>query len=457
MISIYINNQLADYFGDITIKKDNPLFSNFDKEPTEHTYTLTLPVTATNAKIFALIQHTLATPKKLSARIEVDGVQVLDGSCNVQSWSESGYSVYFSGIAPYEDANISPIKKMLGDTRLLGEVIEIADQRELTGSLGDVGAYLNYTYLGKTLPAVVSADTYGWRARASNEVGAIFNRSNVTFAIGYILQRIAGVYGIRIDEVALFADLMVMQYGTKHTYDEVFEGGVIEKVVLRESLPKLTPKQFIENVAILVGGKIKVDYLSNKISFTPLDATATPTTQLSADINTINYQDALAINSVKFADIKPFEYKYKNENEDDVEVVEQYSIENSVSFGEDDGEKKDKAYTLPFSMPNSKDNIVITPLVYSEEDERLGNIIIAKYTNEYYLTPSTIDLSGEFGLWQKVTDRHTSIKFSARITPIQLATIDLWKPVFIDNIGNIYIKSISYKSGGESDVEGYLY
>ena len=72
-------------------------------------------MTATNAKIFSLIQHTLATPKKLSAHIEIDGVQVLDGSCNVQSWSESGYSVYFSGIAPYEDVNISPIKKMLGD------------------------------------------------------------------------------------------------------------------------------------------------------------------------------------------------------------------------------------------------------------------------------------------------------------------------------------------------------
>lgn len=454
MIAIYINNKLADYFGDLTIKKDNPLFANFDKEPTEHTYTLTLPVTATNAKIFALIQHTLATPKKLPARIEVDGVQVLDGSCNVQSWSESGYSVYFSGIAPYEDANISPIKKMLGDTRLLGDVIEIADQRELTGSLGDVGAYLNYTYLGKTLPAVVSADTYGWRARTSNEVGAIFNRSNVTFAIGYILQRIAGVYGIRIDEVALFADLMVMQYGTKHTYDEVFEGGVIEKVVLRESLPKLTPKQFIENVAILMGGKMKVDYHNNRISFTLLDATATPTTQLSADINTINYQDALAINSVKFADIKPFEYKYKNENDDEVEIIKQYSIENSISFGE--GDKQSKSYTLPFSLPNINANIVVTPLVYEEDDERLANIIICRYA-DYSLTSADIDLSDDFGLWNKVTDRHTSIKFSARITPIQLTTLDLWKPVFVDNIGNVYIKSISYKSGGESDVEGYLY
>jgi hypothetical protein len=454
MIAIYINNQLADYFGDLTIKKDNPLFSNFDKEPTEHTYTLTLPVTATNAKIFSLIQHTLATPKTLSARIEIDGVQVLDGSCNVQSWSESGYSVYFSGIAPYEDVNISPIKKMLGDTRLLGEVIEIADQRELTGSLGDVGAYLNYTYLGKTLPAVVSADTYGWRARTSNEVGAIFNRSNVTFAIGYILQRIAGVYGIRIDEVALFADLMVMQYGTKHTYDEVFEGGVIEKVALRGSLPKLTPKQFIENVAILMGGKMKVDYYNNRISFTLLNTTATPTTQLSADINTINYQDALAINSVKFADIKPFEYKYKNEDDDEVEIIKQYSIENSISFGE--GDKQSKSYTLPFSLPNINANIVVTPLVYEEDDERLANIILCRYA-DYSLTSADIDLSDDFGLWKKVTNRHTSIKFSARITPIQLATLDLWKPVFVDNIGNIYIKSISYKSGGESDVEGYLY
>lgn len=454
MIAIYINNQLADYFGDLTIKKDNPLFSNFDKEPTEHTYTLTLPVTATNAKIFSLIQHTLATPKKLSARIEIDGVQVLDGSCNVQSWSESGYSVYFSGIAPYEDANISPIKKMLGDTRLLGDIIEIADQRELTGSLGDVGAYLNYTYLGKTLPAVVSADTYGWRARASNEVGAIFNRSNATFAIGYILQRIAGVYGIRIDEVALFSDLMVMQYGTKHTYDEVFEGGVIEKVALRESLPKLTPKQFIENVAILMGGKMKVDYYNNRISFTLLNTTATPTTQLSVDINSINYQDALAINSAKFADIKPFEYKYKNEDDDEVEVIKQYSIENSISFG--DGDKQSKAYTLPFSLPNINANIVVTPLVYEEDDERLANIILCRYA-DYSLTSADIDLSDDFGLWKKVTNRHTSIKFSARITPIQLATLDLWKPVFVDNIGNVYIKSISYKSGGESDVEGYLY
>ena len=453
MIAIYINNQLADYFGDLTIKKDNPLFSNFDKEPTEHTYTLTLPVTPTNAKIFALIQHTLATPKKLPARIEIDGVQVLEGSCNVQSWSENGYSVYFSGIAPYEDANISPIKKMLGDARLLGEVINIADVKELSGYFGDVGAYLNYTYNGKTLPAVVSADTYGWRAKASNEVSAISNRSNATFAIGYILQRIAGVYGIRIDEVALFADLMVMQCGTKTTYDEVFEGSVIEKVVLRDSLPKLTPKQFVENVAILMGGKMKVDYYNNRISFTLLDATATPTTQLSADISTINYEDVLSINAVKFADIKPFEHKYKNENDDEVEVVKQYSIENSVSFGE--GDNQSKAYTLPFSLPNVNANIIVTPLVYEEDDDRLDNIILCRYSS-LSLTPANIDLSDDFVLWKKVTDRHTSIKFSSRITPIQLATLDLWKPVFVDNIGNIYIKSINYKSGGESELEGYL-
>jgi hypothetical protein len=245
-----------------------------------------------------------------------------------------------------------------------------------------------------------------------------------------------------------------MQYGTKHTYDEVFEAGVIEKVVLRESLPKLTPKQFIENVAILMGGKMKVDYYNNRISFTLLNTTATPTTQLSADINTINYQDALAINSVKFADIKPFEYKYKNENDDEVEVIKQYSIENSISFGE--GDKQGKAYTLPFSLPNINANIVVTPLVYEEDDERLANIILCRYA-DYSLTSADIDLSDDFGLWKKVTNRHTSIKFSARITPIQLATLDLWKPVFVDNIGNIYIKSISYKSGGESDVEGYLY
>jgi hypothetical protein len=284
-------------------------------------------------------------------------------------------------------------------------------------------------------------------------VGAISNRSNATFAIGYILQRIASVYGIRIDEVALFADLMVMQYGTKTTYDEVFEGSVIEKVVLRDSLPKLTPKQFVENVAILMGGKMKVDYHNNRISFTLLDATTTPTTQLSADINTINYQDALAINSVKFADIKPFEHKYKNENDDEVEIVKQYSIENSISFGE--GDNQSKAYTLPFSLPNANANIVVTPLVYEEDDERLENIILCRYSS-LSLTPANIDMSDDFVLWKKVTDRHTSIKFSSRITPIQLTTLDLWKPVFVDNIGNIYIKSISYKSGGESDVEGYL-
>ena len=461
MINIYINGMKADFFGSLTIKKDSPLLSSFGIEPTEHTYTLTLPTTATNAKIFSLVQYTLATPQKLPAYIDVDGVRVLNGSCNVQSWSESGYSVYFSGIAPYEDVNTSSIKKMLGDTRKLKEFITIAERAELTGYLGDVGVYYTYTYNGATYPAVVSADTYGWRANNNDAVGVVSNKSNATFAVGYLLQWINSTFGINVQLLPMFADLMVMQYGVKDTYSREFEGQFVEYVRLSSSLPQMTAKQFIENIAVLAGCKMRVDYANNSITFVSLDSLPASSAQLHAKIKNINYNSELPMQMLSFTDIKPFEHKFKNVNDDEMTTTASYSIATKVAFNEEateeqDDKNKNKGYTSLFSIPYVKNGIVVTPLFYDEGDDRLDNIIVVKY-EDYTLKPAKLAIENNFQFFKIVGTHHIGIKFTARLNPVEFTNLDMWKPINIDNVGKAFIKSINFKPDGESDIEAYLY
>lgn len=446
MVTIYINNQRADFFGSLTIKKDNPLLAKFDVEPTEHTYTLTLPTTATNAKIFSLIQHTLATPQKLPARIEVDGVQVLEGSCNVQLWSENGYSVYFSGIAPYEDANISPIKKMLGDTRLLGDILTFEPQLDIPNGVGEYSGYNGN---------VVAGDANTFFLNKDNELVEGVVTSNVCFNAKYLIDNIAEYYGIEIDDIPAFGDLFLCQLGEKDVYPETFEGVVRYKVRLQTSVPKLTPMQLLTNVASACGYKMRVDYKNNRITFASLNYIPHGYTSINSNLASINYNSTPIEGVVKFKEIPPLKYK----NEQGVELQRQYSTDDKVIIGVDGSKKFFDNMLSKMIVPTDTafPNAVIMPVNYDDKDDRFENIALVGYDadNKYIVAPNCE--MGNLELWQAIANRHTSIKLTARINPIQFTTLNMWQPIYVDNIGKVFIKSISFKSDGESDIEGYLY
>ena len=119
MINIYINNERADFFGSLSIKKDNALFTAPNVEPSAHTYTLTFPMTDANVNIFGLAQYTLNKPTEYPARIEVDGVNVFNGSCIITSIKKDSYSVYFTEVIHGGQG----VKAMLTEERTLNEVI----------------------------------------------------------------------------------------------------------------------------------------------------------------------------------------------------------------------------------------------------------------------------------------------------------------------------------------------
>lgn len=450
MVTIYINNQRADFFGSLTIKKDNPLLAKFDIEPTEHTYTLTLPTTATNAKIFSLIQHTLATPQKLQARIEVDGVQVLEGSCNVQSWSDSGYSVYFSGIAPYEDASISPIKKMLGDMRLLGELLE-TDKDWYPN-----GIYIENYHTGVFIrendtPAVVVSSVLQGYVDAEQSAPYIYNTilSNFVFNCNYLCNKIANAYGFKLELSSNLDNVFV------YVNDVARLKFVGEKYYAPEkSLPNLTAKAFLQNIAIACGCRINIDLRENKITFIDLENTEYTASKLQVNSYSLNWAN-------DFANVG--EIKYKDIEEDKVErgqteFVMQYSSKNSTFI--ESVEKK--LHELPFSYPILKDDSIVVPLRRDEKDDKPKDMWLVSYNeNDTYLsTPPqgvSLNLSGKFQLLKNIANRHTALKLTARINPIQFTTLNLWQPIYVDNIGKVFVKSISFKSDGESDIEGYLY
>lgn len=450
MISIYINNQLADYFGDITIKKDNPLFSNFDVEPTEHTYTLTLPTTATNVKIFSLIQYTLATPQKLPARIEIDGVPVLEGSCNVQSWNDSGYSVYFSGIAPYEDVNISPIKKMLGDTRLLGEVLRTNKDWYPNGIY--IENYREGVFIRENdNPAVVVSSVLQGYIDVEQSTPYIYNTilSNFAFNCSYLCDKIASAYGFQIDLSPNLDNVFV------YANDVARLKFIGEKYYAPEkSLPNLTAKTFLQNIAIACGCRINIDLRDNKITFIDLGNTEFTANKLQINSYSLDWAN-------EFANVG--EIKYKDIEEDkgergQTEFVMQYSSPNGIFIKD----KEKKLHELAFSYPMLKNESIVVPLRGEEKEDEVKDMWLVSYNeNDTYLsTPPqgvNLNLPGKFQLLKNIANRHTSLKLTARINPIQFTTLNLWQPIYVDNIGKVFVKSISFKSNGESEIEGYLY
>jgi hypothetical protein len=104
-----------------------------------------------------------------------------------------------------------------------------------------------------------------------------------------------------------------------------------------------------------------------------------------------------------------------------------------------------------------KNNGIIMPHNREEDaDKELIALCQVYSTATYLLTINGYELP-IYKLYEAVADRHTTIKFSARLNSIQFVTLNLWRALYLDYIGEVFVKSISFKSGGESDIEGYLY
>jgi hypothetical protein len=442
MIAIYINNHLADYFGDITIKKDNPLFSKPDVEPSAHTYTLTLPVTATNAKIFSLAQFTMTSPATLSARIDIDGVQVFEGACKLTKASEQGYSVYFT-----EVNDDKGVKKMLTEKRTLREILSLPPMRDIEGG---VGIYQRNN--GK--PSIVSgiASSYEYR---DNAITYLLRTSNLCFSINYLCSLIAEHYGITIADLS---DEFLMQLGEKDEYNEIFNGMPILYVRLQSSIPTLTPKELLQNVAFAYGKRMEIDVANNKISFISLNEPRQAKRELTAESVDVAF-DIKPINGlIDYTTIKPYTYTISEDEEGEMPYSQAYQI----GIGEvSEGGQETKFYTNKLSITRHKEgdaDSVLLPRRYSEDDERKNNIVIVGFVGngEYsYLTPFNPSIA-KFGIFELANAKACTMACSLPLSPIDYIALDVYSPIIV-NGARCYIKSINYKSNGESDIEGYLY
>lgn len=439
MIEIYINNQKADFFGSLTIKKDNPLFAKPDVEPTEHTYTLTLPTTATNAKIFSLIQYTLATPQKLPARIEIDGVVVLEGSCNVQSWSDSGYSVYFSGKSA--DTNV---KRLLADTATLQDIIYIDDTTKT-----NAGVYLFDSGDDAVVQGYASCIFY-----RDGEIKTSVVASNLAFDNNYLIRKIASYYGVTIGTLP---HVYVMQLGKPTTEIRNIGGQTAYWTIINKSIPRITPKEYLCNIAFTFGKRMEIDHRNNTIKFTDLSVASG--IDMKGDVSNLQYGSPLQ-GFIDFKEIKPYEYQDAEGEKNNVKYSQEFKFRFGEVEGEDDKEKS--FYTNIFSLPkflaNSdfSDSIAL-PSHYEDDDERLNDIALVNFVDEgslSYLT--TFNPEGQnYAIYDKVNDKGVKIKISQRMSPVEFMSARYFKMNYINGMP-FFIKSINYKSNGESEIEGYL-
>ena len=466
MIDIYIKGKRADYFGSFTIKKDNPLFADFDVEPTEHTYTLTLPTTATNVKIFSFAQYSLANIQGLPARIEVDGIPILNGSCNVQSWDENGFSVYFNGIAPYEDTTDNSIKRMLADESLMNEIfvgyagfdnvdastssgVKWSYKSAISGtqSAGLIRAYLLEKFPIEDAPFIKNIQT----------------GSRLAFTLGVILTLLEEKYRLSITASAI-KNCLILTNSADLNPD------------IPELLPHMTAKNFLHGIAVAFGCRLKFDFQTNTITFVSLNEIkeAKP---LEIQGYNVGWNKSIGLTGeIKFTDIPPIEEKAKETIDgEEIEITKKFYLSSPLSSIISQDAKKSFIIPLSFPdlelIPNSLTTSILVSGKYKYESvlkkEQVGyslivdvdlNLQVDRYTGWFKQTSiiSKETLDSYFQILKKVINKGRIIKLKTHINPIQFTTLDMWKPVFVENIGNMFIKSINFKSDGETEIEAYL-
>lgn len=479
MTTIYINNQLADYFDDLTIKKDSPLFANFDVEPSEHTYTLTLPTTKTNALIFSLVQYSLNAPATLPARIEVDGMAVLDGTCRVQSWSDSGYSVYFTGVNPHEIADNST-KALMTDERSMYDVFANYagwENINIGSSLSGV-KWRGQNIANKTSNYDAIVNYYvnrqsSWREGAS---GNVFYTESPTlivgFSVGVMLGLIQEAFGVSIKGyLAPLADIYTITNSKVTTFKSTSE-------YYAQMLPRMSVREYLQGVSAMIGCKLNVNYSTNTILFEQISAIENkPPKAYTADKFQLNWQDTSIQKNIKFQEIKPLERKYKKSVEgveEEVTIKEEFQLSQVVSA--DINENGNQNYTIPFALPTQyrSNEIWLSAGLFennelqSPDDEQWGYSVICEVNADlidsgyrgWFVDSSLGDAFAErFNFLKHIAERKLVTKISAKLTPLQFASIDFFSPIYIDSIGKCYIKSINYNSSGDSDsdIEAYIY
>lgn len=446
MINIYINNERADFFGSLSIKKDNALFTAPNVEPSAHTYTLTFPMTDANVNIFGLAQYTLNKPTEYPARIEVDGVNVFNGSCIITSIKKDSYSVYFTEVIHGGQG----VKAMLTEERTLNEVIQIPESIDLQGGNGIL---LQSGGVAQIVEAYASSVYY----RASlSKLQWLITEANLAFEINYLIDQIASIYGI---DIAHLPSVYLSQLGERDEFGKTINNTITYWIRPQTSLPRLTPKDFLQNVAFALGYSMQVDYDTDTISFITLDAVRGVRGVRGVydePLEDISYD---AINGIiTFEEIEPYKYTKNKDEENEVEVAIPYSRDFKYQLGEGDAIYYKNKLSLPIASDPNEPNHITLPNVYEDDDKRLDRIVLCDYTIEsgyYYLTPIDIEQYTAFGVYDRVNERTTTIKFKNTISPLDYSSLDMYDTILI-NGQRAYIKELNYNPEGESEITAYL-
>ena len=452
MIAIYINGERADFFGSLSIKKDNPLFSAPYVEPSAHTYTLTIPTTATNEKIFGFARYTLAKPTDLHARIEIDGIEVFNGSCRITSISADAYSVYFTEVIKGGEG----VKSLLTEERTLNEVLEIAEDLDLQGGNGV------FLQSGGVAQIVEAYATSVYFRESLNKLQYLLTDANLAFEINYIIDKIANTYGVNIEHLP---SVYLSQLGKRDTYLKTFQGTTTQWLRPQTSLPRLTPKELLQNVAFALGRKMQIDYATNTITFVSLNEVQAVKKYYNEPFTNIAY-DNLIGGEITFAEIEPYKYSEKHvENEgkyNEVEVSVEKFVDYSAKFTYKLGNKEGIFYQNKLSIPvasNADEPTHITlPNVYEDNDKRLDSIILCNYEVDgsyYYLTAFDPYNYTNFEIYDRVNEFATEVKFCARLTPIDYAQLDMYRTILVNGL-RAYVKELTYKPDGDTEISAYL-
>lgn len=452
MIEIYINNQKADFFGSLSIKKDNALFSAPNVEPSAHTYTLSLPKTATNVKLFNFIDYTFALPAELPARMDIDGIEVFNGSCRITSISTDAYSVYFTEVIKGGEG----VKSLLTEERTLNEVISINEDLDLQGGNGI------FLQSGGVAQIVEAYATSVYFRESLNKLQYLLTDANLAFEINYIIDKIASIYGVSIEHLP---SVYLSQLGKRDTFLKTFESTTLQWIRPQSSLPKLTPKELLQNVAFAFGRKMRIDYDTNTITFQSLNDVQAVKEYYTEPFTNISYHDGIG-GKVSFAEIEPYKYSEKHiENEgkyNEAEVSVEKFIDYSDNFSWSIGNKEGVFYQNKLSIPVASDPnepIAITlPVSYEEDDKRLENIVLCNYAVDgglYYLTAFDPSQYTDYEVYYRVNEDGVLAKFNVYLTPIDYHNLDLFRTILV-NGQRAYIKELTYKPDAESEITAFL-
>ena len=364
MIAIYINGERADFFGSLSIKKDNPLFSAPDVEPSAHTYTLTIPTTATNEKIFGFARYTLAKPTDLHARIEIDGIEVFNGSCRITSISADAYSVYFTEVIKGGEG----VKSLLTEERTLNEVLEIAEDLDLQGGNGV------FLQSGGVAQIVEAYATSVYFRESLNKLQYLLTDANLAFEINYIIDKMANTYGVSIEHLP---SVYLSQLGKRDTYLKTFQGTTTQWLRPQTSLPWLTPKELLQNVAFALGRKMRVDYATNTITFPSLNELQAVKKYYNEPFTNIAYE--VMGGEITFAEIEPYKYTANKGADNEVEKFVDYSAKFTYRLGNKEGKFYQNKLAIPVASDPNEPTYITLPNVYEDNDKRLDSIILCNY------------------------------------------------------------------------------